>query len=85
VCICVRSAFRFVGAPKDFIDVGGRSTDRKMVLESGITLSHLDDDFLNDPVMFFLCISVGDSYNRSRGSRLGFLIFVPRACPVLLL
>ncbi len=53
MCFCVRSAFRFVGAPKDFIDVGGRSTDRK---ESGITLSHLDDDFLNVPVMFFLCI-----------------------------
>ncbi len=51
--ICVRSAFRLVGAPKDFIDIGGRPTDRKMVLESGITLSHLDDDFLNDPVMFF--------------------------------
>ncbi len=50
----VRSAFGVVGAPKDFIVVGGRSTDRKMILESGTTLSlsHLDDDFLN-PLMFF--------------------------------
>ncbi len=35
----VRSAFGVVGAPKDFIVVGGRSTERKMILESGITLS----------------------------------------------
>jgi hypothetical protein len=49
----VCSAFGFVGAPKDFIVVGGRSTDRKIDLGvRDYSLSDLDDDFLNT-VMFF--------------------------------
>lgn len=63
----VRSAFGFVGAPKDFIVVGGRSTDRKMILESGITLSHLDDDFLNSVMFLKVYWSAADSGNTSRG------------------
>ncbi len=63
----VCSAFGFVGAPKDFIDVGGRSTDSKMILESGITLSDLDDDFLNSVMFLKVYRSAAHSGNTSRG------------------